>query len=329
VGVDVRAIRGRAVLLDIIASADVFLTNFRPAALRRLGLDVDELRERNPKLIYARGTGYGVRGPDAERAGYDGSSYWARGGVGWSLTTPDAITPARQRPAMGDNPAGVNLAFGVVAALFKRERTGSPSVVDASLLAHAMWSMASDIVSATNPGWAGRGAARQEGWNPLTEPYRTRDGEWIVLNVLEPDRYWSDICGHLGALDLEEDPRFTTAAMRSENADACVAALAAKFSERDLDEWRLILATTDAPWEALQSAAGLHDDPQVEANGYLMAIPGLGPADRVVSPPIQFDEAPLAPKRAPELGQDTEAVLLELGYDWDTLTDLKSSGIIT
>ena len=148
IAIDLQQPEGLAVLHELLERADVFLTSLRPAALGRLGLDADTLRARYPRLVYSRGHGYGVRGPDADHPGYDASAFWSRGGVAHVLTPPDLEYPINQRGAMGDRNGAMSLAFGTAAALLRRERTGQGSVVDVSLLATAMWTLSSDVLAA-------------------------------------------------------------------------------------------------------------------------------------------------------------------------------------
>ena len=195
VALDLRHEEGRAILHELLATADVFLTNFRPGALRRLGLDAETLTERYPSLVYARGHGYGVRGPDADRPGYDSSAFWARGGMAHVLTPAELDQPIGQRGAMGDRNGAMALAFGMAAALLERTRTGRGSVVDVSLLGTAMWTLSSDVLSALQGQKPRAMSASGSGYvNPLVGSYRTKDGRHIQLVFLEADRYWADFC---------------------------------------------------------------------------------------------------------------------------------------
>jgi crotonobetainyl-CoA:carnitine CoA-transferase CaiB-like acyl-CoA transferase len=326
VGLDIKHPEGRAILLRLVERADVFVTNLRPRALRASGLDVTDVRAANPRIIYARGHGFGVRGPGADRAGYDASAYWARGGVGLALTPAELGEPILQRPAFGDNQGAMNLAFGIAAALFKKERTGEGSVVDVSLLATAMWSLAFDVLSARNVGYIGRSPTRPSGWNPLTSTFRTKDSRHLTFVLLEPDRYWRSFCEHIDRGDLVDDARFASATIRSANADELLDILRDVFAARTYAEWMLRLATFDGPWEPFQRTEELYDDEQVLANGY------LGPAGdggyQLVAPPAQFDETPVRSRRAPEHGEHTEEVLLELGLGWDDIARLKEHGAV-
>jgi len=326
---DLRREEGRTILHQLLETADVFLTNFRPGALRRLGLDAEALTERYPSLVYARGHGYGVRGPDADRPGYDSSAFWARGGMAHVLTPAQLDQPIGQRGAMGDRNGAMGLAFGIAAALLKRTRTGRGSVVDVSLLATAMWTLSSDVLSALQgqrPRAMSGGGAYV---NPLVGSYRTRDGRHIQLVFLEADRYWADFCRLVERQDLLDDARFADLQARREHADACVAALQAEFASRTFEEWKSLLAGIDAPWAPVQAVEELLEDPQVIANDYVGDVVGDGgPSYRLPSVPVQFDERPPALRRAPEHGEHSELVLLELGYSWERIGELRDAAVI-
>src|SRR5262245_33277800 len=187
VALDIRKEQGRELLYKLAERSDVFLTSFLPAARRKLAIDVEDIRRVNPKIIYARGSGQGVRGPDAERGGYDAASYWARGGIGSALTgTGSDGPPVSQRPAFGDSLGGMTIAGGISAALFRRERTGAASVVDISLLGTAMWNISADITMARALAALGLGKGmpkmdRKMAPNPIVNPYQTKDKRWIML----------------------------------------------------------------------------------------------------------------------------------------------------
>jgi crotonobetainyl-CoA:carnitine CoA-transferase CaiB-like acyl-CoA transferase len=327
--VDLHTDDGLAVLHDLLESADVLLTSLRPGALQRLGLDAETLRDRYPQLIYARGHGYGVRGPDADQPGYDSSAFWARGGVGHILTPSDRDYPISQRGAMGDRNGAMSLAFGIAAALLKRARTGVGSVVDVSLLATAMWMLSSDVLAALNGGEVTPVGGRGAHINPLTGTYRTHDGRHIQLMFLQPDRYWPSFCALIERPDLLADPRFADMAARQTHCAEFVAALDEVFAERTQAQWKELLSQLDAPWAPLQSIDEVITDPQVLANSYVGDVQlDDGRTYRLPTVPVQIDQQPPALRRAPEHGEHTETLLLELGYDWDRISALASAGVI-
>jgi crotonobetainyl-CoA:carnitine CoA-transferase CaiB-like acyl-CoA transferase len=326
---DVQQPSGLEVLHRLLESADVFLTNVRPKALRRLGLDAETLTAAHPGLIYARGHGYGARGPDADHAGYDSSAFWARGGLAHVLTPADRDYPIGQRGAMGDRNGAMALAFGISAALLKRTRTGRGSLVDVSLLATAMWTLSSDVLAALGGDSPHAVAGRGPMINPVVGAYRTKDGRHIQLVFLEGDRYWADFCRLIGRDELAGDPRFDSLQARRQNAAACVALLDEEFGRRTFAEWKELLRGIDAPWAPIQSVPELLDDPQVVANGYISDVVIDGEtAYQLPAVPVQFDGNPPALRRAPEHGEDTETILTELGYAWEEIIGLKEAGVI-
>ena len=328
VGIDLKKPEGRELIYRLAESADVFLTNFRPGALARLELDVEHLRARNPQLVYARGHGLGVRGPEANRPCYDMTAFWSRGAMAHTLTPTGMTPPVGQRPAFGDRSSAMSLAFGIASALFKRERTGEPSVVDVSLLSTAMWVLASDVVYSGNPDYDPH-ASRRRRDNPVTGIFETSDGRFITLVFLQPDRYWADFCRHLDRPDLAVDPRFRDMRVRAEHSDACVEILEEVFASRTYAEWCERLHTLDAPWAPMQSVRELRDDPQARANGYMAPVESPdGAAYDLVGSPCQFDENVPELSPAPEVGAHTEEVLLEMGMSWEEIAAFKRDGAI-
>lgn len=329
VAINLKKAEGLDVLHRLLDTADVFLTNMRPEALRRLGLTAEHIQARYPKLVYARGHGYGVKGPDANQAGYDASAFFARGGLADALTPTDRDYPISQRGAMGDRNGAMALAFGVASALLKRERTGQGSVVDVSLLATAMWTLSSDVLTALQGQELPRPVDRSSTPNPLTSTYRTADDRFIQLMFLQADRYWPDFCRVLDRADLIEDARFNSIAARRAHSADCVAELDREFAKRSFEECKRLLATIDAPWAPVQRVDELLDDPQVIANGYIGEVnDGDGPSYRLPAVPVQFDEQGPTLRRAPELGQHTETLLMELGLEWDHIETLQQQGVI-
>ncbi len=325
IAVDLKSSEGRDLIYRLAAKCDVFLTNFRPDARRRLKIECGDIRVHNPSIIYVRGSGYGQRGPDAQRGGYDAAAYWMRSGMGSAFTPPGADRPTMQRPAFGDVMGGLTIAGAISAALYKRCATGEPSIVDVSLLALGMWQLQPDIINAKlNPDAKPFVHDRKATWNPLVNSYRTRDGRFIHLNMLEGDRYWPDFCEVVGHPELIDDARFVDLNARKQNAAACVEQLDQIFAMRSYAEWQPILAHAKGVWANMQTPLEVHNDSMVSANGCLADVEMInGSKLTLVNSPAQFDETSASPVRAPEHGEHTETVLLNMGLSWDEIAALK------
>ena len=332
IGLDVGSAHGRDLLLKLVESADVFLTNFLPSALRKWRLDVEDLRAVNPRVIYARGHGHGVRGPDANLPAYDATAFWARGGLGATLSPSALERPIGQRGGFGDRTGAVNLAFGIAGALFRRERTGEPSVVDVSLLSTAMWTLASDMLSGLQGNWAAApiaGQAARQSLNPLANTYETKDSRFLGLLLLQPDRHWPDLARAIGREDLLADPAFATGAAILAHPADMVDILEPLFRSRTLQEWRDAFLGARFPWAPYAQVPEVIEDPQVAANGYIAEVEHEAGNFRLPTGAVQFDEQPAVFRRGPEHAEHTEQVLLDLGYDWDDIGKLKENGVIT
>jgi crotonobetainyl-CoA:carnitine CoA-transferase CaiB-like acyl-CoA transferase len=330
IGIDISTDAGRDVLYKLVETADVFLTSFLPDVRQRLRIDLEHIRAVNPKIVYARGSGQGPRGVDRGRPGYDGSVYWGRGGIADALTPGDSKFPIGGRAAFGDLAGGMAIAGGIAAGLLQVARTGEAPVVDVSLLGLAMWQLSPDIVASGLYGGDpmpkfGRSASP----NPLVGSYRTSDDRFITLMMLQSDRYWPEFCECVGRPDLITDERFADGAARFANREECVREIDQLFASKTYEEWKALLAGLSGAWAPVQMASELVDDPMVVANGYLARVDrDDGKSYDLVANPVQMDETADGLRPAPEHGQHTEEILLELGLDWDAIIAYKEAGAI-
>jgi crotonobetainyl-CoA:carnitine CoA-transferase CaiB-like acyl-CoA transferase len=321
------------VLHELIRSSDVFLTNFLPAARRRLGIELEDVRKVNPDIIYVRGSGFGASGPDSEKGGYDSTAFWARGGSALGTTPVDydglCAMPAG---AYGDSLGGSTIAGGIAAALFARDRTGETSVVDVSLLGVGAWASALSVGFALLEGGppARRAPGNSAKTNPLVGNYRTADDRWLVLAMLQPGRYWPEFCQRIDREDLIKDGRFATAEGLMANAAAAAVIVAEILATRTLAEWVSQFAGMEGQWAVAQDPWEVGQDPALRANGMIAeVIDTEGRRRELVANPVQFDEKPAQLTRAPQFAEHTDEILRGLGKSDDELIDLKVSGAVT
>ena len=329
IGLDMSVPEGREVLYELARRADVFLTSFLPDARKKFGIDVDDIRAVNPKIIYARGSALGPRGAESDKGGYDMTAFWCRAGTAATITPagmPGMIAPPG--PAYGDTISGTNLAGGIAAALLKRERTGEPSVVDVSLLGSGLWSMGHTVALTVHLG------QRMEAFppgvhgspiNPLVGLYATSDDRYISFVMMQPTKFWADVCRHVDLPELADDPRFATVESIAANTSDAVELLTKAIATRTLAEWSERFATLAGPWAPVQDTLQAADDAQVRANEYVVRAGEL----ELVANPVQFDVAAPQTGPAPGFAEQTDDILMELGLDWDRIIELKTAGAVT
>ena len=330
VGLNLSHPDGQRIAAQLVDQADVFVTNARMPALARAGLDYETVSARNPRLVYASVSGYGIDGDERDRAAYDVGAFWSRAGVAAALT-PDGVDLPYQRGGMGDHMAGMAAAGAVAAALLARERTGKGQLVSTSLLRIGMYMIGWDISMALRLGLPVVPMTVQAPPNPLINAYTAGDGRRFWMLGLQGDRHWPDVLRAIERPEWGEDPRYTSIESRFEHSAALVADLNAVFSTKPLDEWATIFDREDVWWAPVQQGQDVVGDPQAHAAGGFVDVPGVDGGDpvRMVASPVDFAGTPWAARSMPpEFAQHTEEVLLELGYDWDRIIELKDAGAI-
>ncbi|MGB2693926.1 MAG: CoA transferase [Dehalococcoidia bacterium] len=324
---DLKHPKGREVLLRLSRRADVFLSNFRPGVAERLGVGYEDLAEVNPRIIWARASGYGKDGPDAGAGSFDILGQ-ARGGLMSVTGEPDG-PPKNVGAPVADQVGGMMSVVGILAALVHREKTGRGQSVDTSLLGSVMalqsFNITSHMLSGDVP-WRFRRAGHTPFWNA----YRGSDDRWFAIGMLL-NRGWEDLCETIGRPELAEDERFASYGGRVRtNADALMVEMDAAFAQRPADEWVRLLNERGVYAARIQDYEEVSRDPQVAANGYIEEVERAdGPPVRMVGTTIQLSETPTRIQgMAPELGQHTEEVLLEAGYSWEEISALRREGVI-
>lgn len=333
IGLSLEKAESRSVLENLVRGGDVFLTNFLPAARARLGIDLADIRAINPQIIYAVGTSFAHSGPESELGGYDGTAFWARAGSG------DAVTPAdsdylisQPAGAYGDNIGGMTIAGGIAAALFARSRTGETSTVDISLLGIGAWANQLNVNLALMAGGPlpkhdPRGGNVS---NPLSTTYRTSDGRFLTLVMLQPGRYWAEFCARINRPELVNDERFDSAAKLMTNAKVAVELIAEVIGARTKDEWVATFEGMEGPWAVVQNAYEVGHDPALRAIGHIAeVVDAEGVIRELVGSPVQFDRQLAALRRGPQFAEHTDEILREIGLTDDEVLSLKIAGVVT
>ncbi len=336
IAIDLTTDEGRDILYRLASDADVFLTSYLPRTRQALGIDVDDIRAVNPRHHLARGSGQGPKGPEADRPGYDGITWWGRGSLAQSAMDVTGSSWPTGMVGHGDGMSGMTLAGGVCAALLHRGLTGESVVVDGSLLGTATWFNGMALVMGQSV-WARPPRTFEEPTPPpgregspaTSTPYVTVDRRFIMLMFMgDDDRDFADLCHHLDRPELASDDRFARAAARQENSRELLGILDEIFRTSTLSEWKERLVTMRGPWSPLQTPEELFDDPQTIANGFLRHVDYPDGGLKVPAPPILFDEDPGDPPRAPDFAEHTDEILRELGCSDDDISRLRDSGAV-
>jgi len=325
--IDLKHADGLAVLYRLLASSDVFVTNFPLPVRERLKIAAAHLLPLNPRLIYASFSAYGEEGEEAGRTGFDSTAYWARTGLMDMVRATGDTEPSRSVPGMGDHPSATGLYAAIATALYRREKTGKGGIAQSSLLQNGAWANACFIQTRLCGEDVPLRAPRAQAPNPLANHYRCRDGRWFIMALFNEQRQLRGFLTAIGCLNLADDERFATSAARRQNAAALVAILDEVFAQRDLAEWRTILGAAGVTFGAVSLVNESSSDPQFQRIGAL--VPFADGEGLTVSSPFHLDgERKVAPRRPPTVGQHTDEILHAAGYAPADIERLRAQGVL-
>ena len=329
IGINLETAGGQQAVRKLAAEADVMVTNLTPHRQVRYGLTYEDIFSVNARIIYLVLTGYGMDGPERDRSGFDYAAFWARSGI-MAMLGEQGEPPVQQRPGYGDQTTSLAMTSAVGLALYERERSGKGQRIDCALLHTAMWALGLDTAATLKDRVALPRNSRKRAGNPLFNYYETKNGKWVQLVMIESERFWDGFCAALGLDDLVADPRFDTHVHRVENNLELLKIVTERFLQRTRDEWAPRLDEGRCIWAPIQTLEEVIEDPQALTNGYTTTLDHAEEGEfQLVSTPMKFQRTPAqTTDPAPELGQHTETVLLELGYTWDEISSLKDQGAI-
>jgi crotonobetainyl-CoA:carnitine CoA-transferase CaiB-like acyl-CoA transferase len=318
---------GQAVLHRLAAEADVFITNLPPAVRQRLGITYEKLAPLNARLVYASFTGYGEKGDEANKPGFDSNAYWARSGLMDLVRADQNATPARSVAGMGDHPCAMAFYSAIVTALYRRERTGKGSHVRSNLMANGIWANVILAQAKLCGAKFGERHPRERALNAVTNHYQCKDGRWLILSLLNEDRQWPTLARCMGREDLVTDPRFATRPGRHARSLELIKLFDEIFATKDLAEWRKILDGNGLVFGVVGILDDIPGDQQMIENEVL--VPFENDTMLTVNSPIWIDGCQkIAPRHPPGIGEHSDEVLREAGYDEAAIRQLRASGAV-
>ncbi|MEE1805696.1 CaiB/BaiF CoA transferase family protein [Streptomyces sp. BE133] len=306
----------RPVVERLVGWADVLVTNFPPRTRAELGMEYDDLASLNPRLIYADVTGFGEVGPDAHLPGFDVTAFWARSGL-MDVTRERGAPPMMNAFGSGDHPTAITLFAGIMTALYRREKTGQGARVTASLIAEGAWAVGMWLQAVLVGGRAPRPVDRSDPPNALANVYRTADDRWLLLAFANEDKQVPLFLEAIGHPEAARNPHYADTPSRRAHSAEIVAVLDKTFASRPLAEWREVLDSAGLTYGVVQTIEECAHDPQLVANRILVPIDdGSAEPHLTIDSPVRLDqEQKVRPRPAPDLGEHTESVLRDLGYD--------------
>jgi formyl-CoA transferase len=317
----------QAVLYRLVAESDVFITNMPPQVRAKLGITYDHLAHLNDRLIYASFTGYGEKGEEANKPGFDSNAYWARSGLMDLVRADEHTTPARSIAGMGDHPCAMAFYGAIVTALYKRERTGKGSHVSSNLMANGVWA-ASVLAQAKLVGAKfGERRPRERALNAVTNHYQCKDGRWLILSLLNEERQWPTLARCLERENLVTDPRFATKKDRHARSLELIKIFDEIFAAKPLAEWRRILDGSGLVFGVVGILDDIPNDQQMIDNEVL--VPFENDTMLTINSPIWVDGSKkVQPRKPPGLGEHSDEILRQAGYDDAAIQKLRSSGAV-
>jgi crotonobetainyl-CoA:carnitine CoA-transferase CaiB-like acyl-CoA transferase len=318
---------GQAILHRLVSEADVFITNLPPAVREKLAITYATLAPLNARLVYASFTGYGEKGEEANKPGFDSNAYWARSSLMDLVRADEQTTPARSIAGMGDHPCAMAFYGAIVTALYKRERTGKGSHVSSNLMANGVWAAGVLAQAKLCGAKFGERRPRERALNAVTNHYRCKDGRWLILSLLNEERQWPALARCLGREDLIADPRFATRPDRHARSLELIKIFDAIFATKDLAEWRGILDGNGLIFGVVGILDDIPNDKQMLENDVL--VPFADDAMLTINSPIWIDGSEkVKPRRAPDIGEHSDEILREAGYDEAAIRQLRTSGVV-
>jgi crotonobetainyl-CoA:carnitine CoA-transferase CaiB-like acyl-CoA transferase len=317
----------QAVLYKLVEEADVFITNMPPPVRAKLGITYDHLAHLNDRLIYASFTGYGEKGEEANKPGFDSNAYWARSGLMDLVRADTDTTPARSVAGMGDHPCAMAFYGAIVTALYQREKTGKGSHVASNLMANGVWA-ASVLAQAKLCGAKfGERRPRERALNAVANHYQCKDGRWLILSLLSEEKQFPTLAKCLGREDLINDSRFATKADRHARSVELIKILDDTFATKDLAEWRKILDGSGLVFGVVAILDDIPNDKQMLDNEVL--VPFENDTMLTINSPIWIDGAKkVQPRKPPAVGEHSDEILRGAGYDEAAIKQLRSNGAV-